>query len=67
MISVNVNNTIHQVAENTSLATIVSKLSPIQNGIAVAINNAVVPYFNWEKTTVLNNDNILIIQATQGG
>ena len=67
MISINVNNAIHQVAENTSLATVVSNLSPIQNGIAVAINHTVIPKFNWGKTKVLNNDNILIIQATQGG
>ncbi|WP_159023396.1 sulfur carrier protein ThiS [Formosa sp. L2A11] len=67
MISINVNNAIHQVAEDTSLATIVSKLSPIKNGIAVAVNNTVIPKNNWKKTRVLNNDNILIIQATQGG
>ena len=67
MISINVNNTMHQVAENMSLATVVSNLSPIQHGIAVAINNTVIPHFKWEKTNVSHNDNILIIQATQGG
>ncbi|WP_299779621.1 sulfur carrier protein ThiS [uncultured Formosa sp.] len=67
MISINVNNTMHQVAQDTMLATVVTKLSPIQNGIAVAINNTVIPKINWEKTKVSHNDNILIIQATQGG
>ncbi|MDW5288696.1 sulfur carrier protein ThiS [Formosa sp. PL04] len=67
MISINVNNAMHQVAENTSLATVVSKQSPTQNGIAVAVNNTVISKLNWKKTIVLNNDNILIIHATQGG
>lgn len=67
MISINVNNAIHQVAEDTSLATVVFKLSPVQNGIAVAVNNTVIPKINWENIRISNNDNILIIQATQGG
>ncbi|MBP1841197.1 sulfur carrier protein ThiS [Formosa algae] len=67
MISINVNNAIHQVAEHSVLATIISKLSPIQNGIAVAVNNTVIPKSNWDNVKVSNNDNILIIQATQGG
>ncbi|QDO94854.1 sulfur carrier protein ThiS [Formosa sediminum] len=67
MISINVNNAIHQVAEDTSLAAVVTKLSPVQNGIAVAINNTVITKAKWNNTKVSNNDNILIIQATQGG
>jgi sulfur carrier protein len=36
-------------------------------GIAVALNNTVVPRANWEKQLLKNGDNILIIKATQGG
>jgi sulfur carrier protein len=36
-------------------------------GIAVALNNSVVPRANWEKQLLKNGDNILIIKATQGG
>jgi sulfur carrier protein len=38
-----------------------------QNGIAVAINNTVVPKSNWNQQLVKETDEILIISATQGG
>jgi sulfur carrier protein len=38
-----------------------------QKGIAVAINNKIVPKTDWEKTIVLQHDSVLIIKATQGG
>lgn len=38
-----------------------------QKGIAIAINNTVIPRTDWETKSILQNDNILIIKATQGG
>ncbi len=38
-----------------------------QNGIAVAINNTVIPKSNWDSHCLLETDDILIISATQGG
>ena len=38
-----------------------------QNGIAVAINNNVIPKSNWDNQIVSESDDILIISATQGG
>ena len=38
-----------------------------QKGVAVAINNTVVPRTEWETKSILQHDNILIIKATQGG
>ncbi len=38
-----------------------------QNGIAVAINNNVIPKSNWDNQLVSESDDILIISATQGG
>ena len=38
-----------------------------QKGIAVAINNKVVPKSEWETQIILQNDTVLIIKATQGG
>jgi sulfur carrier protein len=37
------------------------------NGIAVAVNNTVVPKINWNQHLVSETDEILIISATQGG
>lgn len=38
-----------------------------QNGIAVAINNTVIPKTNWNSHQLNETDDILIISATQGG
>jgi sulfur carrier protein len=38
-----------------------------QKGIAVAINQTVIPKSDWETTLLKSSDQILIITATQGG
>ena len=38
-----------------------------QKGIAVAVNNAVIPKTEWATKTLNENDKITIICATQGG
>lgn len=38
-----------------------------EQGIAVAINDEILPKSNWKEYSVQENDNILIITATQGG
>jgi sulfur carrier protein len=38
-----------------------------QNGIAVAINNTVIPKPSWNTHLLNETDDILIISATQGG
>lgn len=38
-----------------------------QKGIAVAVNNFVIPRSDWNSYPLKPNDQILIISATQGG
>jgi len=38
-----------------------------QNGIALAINNTVIPKSLWNSHPIQETDDILIISATQGG
>lgn len=38
-----------------------------QKGIAVAVNNNVIPKSDWESCTLNTTDHVLIISATQGG
>ena len=38
-----------------------------KKGIAVAVNNQVVPKAQWKATALQNKDNVLVIEATQGG
>ena len=44
----------HQIGEDTK-------------GIAVAVNGQVIPKNSWTETRVSENDEVLIIKATQGG
>jgi sulfur carrier protein len=37
------------------------------DGIAIAINQNVIPKSEWKKTLLKKNDQLLIIKATQGG
>lgn len=52
---------------DTLEALIVMELPHKRKGIAVALNNRIIPQALWAETTLHNNDTILIITATQGG
>ena len=49
------------------LDLLVNELHSALSGIAVAVNNTIIPKNLWEQTPVKENDQILIITATQGG
>jgi sulfur carrier protein len=56
------------VADNCSLQQLIQTLLPQhQKGVAVAVNNAIVPKLNWEDYLLHPNDTVTIIRATQGG
>lgn len=67
MITINVNQITHQVAENTKLKVLLEHLQISLSGIAVAINSQVIPKKNWSDYTLSDSEDILIIKATQGG
>ena len=54
-----VTNTLFIVLEQRGLA--------LRTGVAVAVNNIVVPKSNWDNTLLNDGDKILIISATKGG
>ena len=37
------------------------------NGIAIAVNENIIPKNEWDKYILQENDNVLLIRATQGG
>ncbi|MBI1837273.1 MAG: sulfur carrier protein ThiS [Flavobacteriia bacterium] len=62
------NNQIQEIQEETLVSDFVfTQMGEKQNGIAVAINESIVPKTEWAKTYLKSNDNLLIIKATQGG
>ena len=63
-----VNNQPIQTEEKSSLLSLVqSQLGENSKGLAVAVNEEVVPKNEWEKTILNQHDQVLIIKATQGG
>ncbi|MCH9627003.1 MAG: hypothetical protein S4CHLAM2_06370 [Chlamydiales bacterium] len=52
-----------EVAEKVSVADLVKEYA----GIAVAVNEKVVPRDSWEKKTLAPNDRIDVIAPYQGG
>lgn len=63
-----VNNQPQSVSEKTSLDSLAQQiLGDKQKGVAIAINETVVPKTQWASTIVQPNDSIIIIKATQGG
>ncbi|NQY07143.1 MAG: sulfur carrier protein ThiS [Flavobacteriaceae bacterium] len=67
MITIKVNTKEYQIAEGSSLQQVLNQLQIKLAGVAIAVNESVVPKSNWETTILQNHDAILIITATQGG
>ena len=56
------------VDKKSTLNTILnSQKLAVLNGIAVAINDTVIPKSNWEISQLKEGDKIVVIKATAGG
>lgn len=63
-----VNNKPHKLSKKVNIQDLLNQLDlPSQQGIAVAINQSIIPKTAWQETQLSNQDNIMIITATQGG
>lgn len=62
-----INGNEQELGEAVSIAQLLSEKQIGKDGIAVALNQNVIPRDQWEKTTLKENDNVLIIKATKGG
>ncbi|MCF8361653.1 MAG: sulfur carrier protein ThiS [Prolixibacteraceae bacterium] len=63
-----VNDQKQTVEDNCNLTQLFNHLEvETPGGIAVAVNNSVLPRASWNKQRLKNGDNVLIIKATQGG
>lgn len=66
--NVYVNNKLRCLDKAASVEEILKALSIHSfNGVAVAVNESIVPKGEWKKYSLKENDKILIIKATQGG
>ncbi len=67
MIQIKVNNETVHIEPNCSVSQLITNQKFPSKGIAIAVNQEVVPKTNWDNFTLQQNDEILIITATQGG
>ena len=67
MITIQVNHELKSIEQQTSLESLLNILKISLKGIAVAINNQIITKSAWSSTLLNENDNVTIIQATQGG
>jgi sulfur carrier protein len=65
---ISVNSQLREEAENTSLLQLLKKLQLSEKrGIAIAVNAEVAPRKKWSELQLQENDEVLIIEAAQGG
>jgi sulfur carrier protein len=63
-----VNDELKNVPSGSSLQSLLVELGMVEfNGWAIAVNNEVVPVDEIDDLTLSDNDQIMLVQATQGG
>jgi sulfur carrier protein len=63
-----VNGELKQVNHQITIVQLLQFLDlEIRNGIAIAVNEQIVPKSNWSSQELSTQDQVIIIQATAGG
>ena len=63
-----INDKAYALEQTQSLSELFQTLNiDVAKGVAVAVNNKVLPRSEWGKSKVEKNDKIILIKATQGG
>lgn len=63
-----INHQSYSFPENSTLQVVLDVLGiSAPRGIALAVNNQVVPKSRWEAFPLQKNDKVILIRATQGG
>ncbi len=68
MIEVSINQQKFSFPDSGTLADVLPLLQIRQaDGIAIALNDAVIPRGDWERHVLQTQDRVFVIRATQGG
>ncbi len=67
MVQVQVNGQDATIPDGSTVASLVDGMGRDRRGIAVAVNETVVPRGLWEATRVCGGDHVEILTAAQGG
>jgi sulfur carrier protein len=66
-VTVLVNGQARDLPDGTTVAAVVATLTPAPAGVAVALNDAVVPRGDWESRRLRDADRVEVLTAVQGG
>ncbi|MGL4852303.1 MAG: sulfur carrier protein ThiS [Phocaeicola sp.] len=62
-----INNKETEVATQATVAQLAKQLELPEKGVAMAINNQMIPRSTWEEHLLQSGDSLVIIQAACGG
>lgn len=65
--NIKVNNKAMAVSEDASLSHLAKVLDLPEKGVAIAINNRMVPRVEWSEKQLAENDQVVVIKAACGG
>ena len=65
---ITINNKQYPYTENKNLSEVFSSLGfTAEKGVAVAVNEQIIPKNEWNSCIIKKQDKIILIKATQGG
>jgi len=67
MITIHVNKEKITFQKSPSVKEVLSQFNVSDKGIAIAVNEQIIPKENWSNSLLKEQDHLLIIKATQGG
>jgi len=62
-----VNNKEVEISDESTINDLISEMNMPDRGIAIAINNEVIPKENWAGFKLIKETRVTLIKATQGG
>lgn len=64
---IKVNNKETELTQGNNVASLAQQLELPQQGVAVALNNRMIPRSQWVEQEIKEGDNLVIIKAACGG
>lgn len=64
---IQVNDKVHNIEKGTTLAAFMASLNIVQKGLAVAIDQEIIPKKEWEGFVLTEGMNLILIHAVSGG
>jgi sulfur carrier protein len=66
-VKISLNGDVTTVAHDVTVGAVVDQLGKGRKGVAVAVNDEVVPRSRWDATGLRDDDRVEVLTASQGG